>query len=328
MQISKNLKYIFLLPGVLSLAAVLMLALRHVAQAQGGVAEIARRAKLTREAAYKMLSKSGNPELRSLTAVLAAAGAYVLAIALLPLLALAYASTQPYFRAPSLTGLGEMTLANYRAVLGDGRTLRALGNSVLLAVLAATAVTAVTAVLAWLVVRTRVRGRRLLDMLAFVPLAIPGLVLGVALLAVYVRSPVPVYGTLWLLLIAYCTRFTPYGIRFASASLAQVGHELEESAAACGASFPRRLRRILLPLVAPGLAAGWLTVVVLSLRELSSSILLYSPGNEVLSIRIWNLYESGEFPELAALGVVITVSLTALVAAGYRLGARGGRGTA
>jgi iron(III) transport system permease protein len=181
-----------------------------------------------------------------------------------------------------------------------------------------------TAVASWLVVRGRGRGRWLVGASTFVPLVMPGIVLGEALLFTYLRLPVPVYGTLWILLIAYVTRYLPYGMASATASMHQVGNELEESARASGAAWWPTFRRIVLPLAAPGLLAGWLVILTLALRELASSIVLYSPGNEVLAIRIWEQYENGSFPQLSALGVLMVVAIVPLVAGAYALGSRAG----
>jgi iron(III) transport system permease protein len=168
------------------------------------------------------------------------------------------------------------------------------------------------------------RGRGVVDQLAFVPLVIPGLVLGLALSFVYLRSPVPIYGTLFILLIAYCTRYMPYGMRYAVTSMHQIAGELEESAQVCGASWWQTFRRVLLPLLSPGLLAGWVYILVVSFRELSSSILLYSPGKEVLSILIFEQFENGQFTVLAALGVVMVLTLVVLVTVAYKLGAKVG----
>jgi iron(III) transport system permease protein len=260
--------------------------------------------------------------------VLGIALAYFAVAVALPLGVLLYVSTQPFYRRPSVDRLGASTLENYAAVLSDESTLRAFRNSLLLAVGTATAVVLVMAVVAWIVVRTRVPGRRLLDVVVFLPLAVPGLVLGVAILFVYLRLPIGVYGTLWILFIAYFTRFMPYGMRFAVSSLQQVGAELEEAAHASGAGWWQSFRRIVAPLLAPGLLAGWVFVLVVSIRELSSSILLYSPGTEVLSVQIWTLYAEGQFTELAALGVVMTLALVPLLVLSYRLGRRVGVGPA
>lgn len=249
---------------------------------------------------------------------------YLAVAALLPLLILLYVSTQRFYSSPSLDGLRSMTLDPYAATLENEQTLRAFKNSLILGVGSATAVMLCMAVAAWVVVRTQIRGRSVIDALAFLPIAIPGLVLGVALLFVYLRIPVPVYGTLWILFIAYFTRFMPYGMRTASISMVQIARELEESAQASGASWWQTFRRVIAPLLVPGLLAGWIYILIVSLRELSSSILIYSPGDEVLAIAIFEQYENGRFPELAALGVLMVAAIGVLTALAYRLGTRVG----
>jgi iron(III) transport system permease protein len=182
-----------------------------------------------------------------------------------------------------------------------------------------------TAVASWLVVRTKLPGRWLVDNLAFLPLVIPGLVLGVALLTVYLRvSWLPVAGTLWILFIAYLTRYMPYGMRYASTSMYQIGRELEESAMMSGAGWLQMFRRVVLPLLVPGFLAGWIYIFVVSFRELGSSVLLYSPGREVLSIAIWEQWNDGLLPELSALGVMLVGFLVVLVAIAYKVGAHVG----
>ena len=113
-------------------------------------------------------------------------------------------------------------------------------------------------------------------------------------------------------------------MRYAVTSMTQIASELEESAQVSGASWWQSFRRVLLPLIAPGLVAGWIYILVVSFRELSSSILLYSPGNEVLSILIFEQFENGQFPILAALGVVMVLTLVVLVSIAYKLGAKVG----
>jgi iron(III) transport system permease protein len=253
---------------------------------------------------------------------LALAGGYLLVASLLPLLILAYASTQRFYSTPSLDGLSAVTLDEYGSLLSNDATARAFANSFVLAAATATALMLAMAVVAWLAVRSAVPGRWALDALVSLPLAVPGLVLGVALLIVYVRVPLPIYGTIWILFLAYFTRFMPYGLRYAASAVHQVGAELEESARTSGARWGQTLRRVTLPLLLPGLLAGWLYVAIVSLRELSSSILLYSPGTDVLAVRIFQLYETGSFGELSALGVVMVLVLAVLAAAAYRVGAR------
>ncbi len=250
--------------------------------------------------------------------------AYLALTTLAPLLILLYASIQPFYSSPSLDGLSEATAGNYRDLFSQDEIGSATFNSVVLSLGTATAVMLVMAVVAWIVVRGTAPGRWVLDGVVTVPLAVPGVILGVALLVFYLRVPIPVYGTLWILLIAYFTRFMPYGLRFASAVLSRLGVEMEEAARTSGAGWAQTFRRVTLPLLAPGLIAGWIYVVIASMRELSASILLTSPGTEVLPVRIFALYEGGDLPELAALGVVMTVVLAGLSVVAWRLAARMG----
>jgi iron(III) transport system permease protein len=248
-------------------------------------------------------------------------GYFLFAVAA-PMGILVYASTQKFYAVPSAETLSHMTADNYAYTFSSTGTLVALKNSFFLGIGSATLVMFVMAIAAWLVVRTRLHGRQLVDHLAFLPLVIPGLVMGVALLFVYLRFPIPIYGTIWILLLAYFTRYMPYGMRYAASSMYQISAELEESAQTSGASWWQSFRRIILPLLVPGLVAGWIYILIVSVRELSSSILLYTPGNEVLAIRIWEQYQNGQFTELAALGVVMVLILMLLAGIAYKLGAK------
>jgi iron(III) transport system permease protein len=243
---------------------------------------------------------------------------------LLPVLIIVYTSTQHFYSVPSLQTLTNLTWDNYDYTLSNDQSLTALRNSFSLGIGSATAVMLVMAIASWVVVRTKLPGRWLVDNLSFLPLTVPGLVMGVSLLFVYLRFPVPIYGTIWILFIAYFTRYMPYGMRYASTSMYQISGELEESAQTSGASWWQTFRRVNLPLLMPGLVAGWIYILMVSVRELSSSILLYSPGNEVLSILIFEQYENGQFTELAALGIVMVVSLLVLVFIAQKLGAKVG----
>jgi iron(III) transport system permease protein len=250
-------------------------------------------------------------------------GVYFLIAVVLPVLVLLYASTQPFYSPPSRYTLSHMSWENYTHVFNDPTVRHAFKNSLILGLGTSTAIMLLTAVAAWLVVRTKLRGRTLIDNLAFIPLVVPGLVLGVALLAIYLRTPwLPVYGTLWILFISYMTRFMPYGMRYASTSMFQIGRELEESAAMSGAGWFATFRRVVLPLLVPGFVAGWIYILIVSVRELGSSVLLYSPGHEVLSIVVWEYYRDGNLPYVGALGIMMIGTLVVLVGIAYKLGAR------
>ncbi|WP_460626853.1 ABC transporter permease [Intrasporangium mesophilum] len=249
---------------------------------------------------------------------------YFLMTVIAPLAVLLYMSLLPFYSAPSSDTLSMLTLDNYRHLFEMRSLGTALTNSVFLGVAAATIVMALMAVASWIVARTKIRGRGVIDGLSFIPLVIPGLVLGLALSFVYLRSPIPIYGTIFILLIAYVTRYLPYGMRYSMTSMQQISGELEESAAVSGASWWQSFRRVLVPLLSPGLLAGWIYILVVSFRELSSSILLYSPGKEVMSILIFEEYENGHFTVLAAMGVLMVLTLVVLVAIAYKLGAKVG----
>jgi iron(III) transport system permease protein len=248
-------------------------------------------------------------------------GYFVVAV-ILPLSILAYASTQLFYSPPSRYTLSHMNLDAYHGAVHSDLFGYAVKNSIILGVGSATTVMLLAAVAAWVVIRTQLPGRWMIDNLAFLPLVVPGLVLGVAILFVYLRLPITIYGTLWILFMAYLTRYLPYGMRYASTSMFQIGRELEESAMTSGAGWFQSFRRIILPLLVPGLLAGWIYIMIVSVRELSSTIILYSPGKEVLSIVIWEQWQNGQFPELAATGMMMVGALVVLVAVAYKLGAK------
>ncbi|MEV0068165.1 iron ABC transporter permease [Amycolatopsis sp. NPDC050768] len=250
-------------------------------------------------------------------------GYFVLAV-VLPLLVLLYSSLLKNYEQPSLQAMGDLNLDNYRTLFGDSGIIRSFEHTAIVAVCAATAAMVLSAVASWVVVRTRSSGRRLLDALAFSPLVIPGLVFGVALAVVYLRTSLPIYGTLIILFIAYTTRFIPYGMRYAGSALATVSAELEESAHVSGARWFETMRRVLLPLAAPGLIGGWVYILIVSFRELQSSILLYTPGKEVLSVTIFQEYQDGNTTLVSAIGVVLVVVLTVLVVISQLISARRG----
>jgi len=239
--------------------------------------------------------------------------AYFAIIVLLPFLVLLWSSLQRFYSVPSWAALARVSLDSYRAVLDNPQFGETVRNSVVLAVGSAGAVMLLSAVISWIVVRTRVRGRWLLDNIASLPLVFPGLVLGLAIMVCYLTVDIGIYGTLWIMFIAYVTRFLPYGMRYNSTSMLQIHKELEESAAMSGASWSMTFRRIVLPLLQPGLLAGFIYVMIVSIRELASSILLYSPGTEVVSIMIWELWQNGQYVELSALGVMLIIALFCLV---------------
>lgn len=252
---------------------------------------------------------------------------YVLLVVGLPFLVLLWASLQRYYSAPSWNAVQNLSFAAYAKVLAYPGFYTAVWNSIKLALGGATIVMLLTSVICWITIRTKIQGRWLLDVLASLPLVFPGIVLGLSLMVFYLNFDIGIYATLWIMLMAYVIKFLPYGMRYNATSMVQIHKELEESAAMSGASWLMTFRRVVLPLLKPGLVAGWIYIIVVSVRELSSSILLYSPGNEVISIMIWEFWQNGQYVELSAFGVMMITALFCFImlvqAASKRLGVKG-----
>ncbi len=256
----------------------------------------------------------------------AALVAFLFAIVLgLPLFTLAWQSLFRNATTPSFAAVGGMTVEAYAYVLEYPIFLNAIENSVLIGALAATVVVGMAFVMAWISLRAIKRHGWILDALAFIPIAIPSVIVGVSILFAYLVIPIPVYNTIWILLIAYVTMYLPYGMRFASSGIAAIHRELEEVAEVSGASPLHIFRRVLFPLLAPVLAAGWLYVFVLAVRELAASIFLSGPETHVLgplTLTMWQ--EGGSYGAVCAMGIVQIVPLVVVVIIMRRLEARVG----
>jgi iron(III) transport system permease protein len=246
---------------------------------------------------------------------------FLLAV-ILPVFVLLWSSVIPYYGVPSRELMAKMTLANFHYILNYPLALTAFKNSFYLSVGSATLVMLLTSIIAWITVKTKLPGRALLDNMTFVPIAMPGIVLGVSLIWVYLTLPIPIYGTIWVLLLAYITKFMPYGIRAASASMIQINKELEEASLTAGGTWFQTFRKVILPLLMPGFIAGWIYISIIALRELSTSILLYSYNSTVLSIMAFDLWEGGQYTYVCALGVLMVMLLVAMAYTARRLGAR------
>jgi iron(III) transport system permease protein len=247
---------------------------------------------------------------------------YFLIVVLLPFLVLFWASFLPFFAAPSWDAVQKLSLDNYRYLNGFRPFWDAMKNSIILSTLTATVAMMLTSLVAWIVYKSRLPGSWVLDFLAFVPITIPGIVMGMSLILLYVAFPIPIYGTIWVLLIAYVTRFIPYGMRAASGSILQIHSELEEAAAASGASWWKTFRRVTLPLLRPGLVAGWIYICIVSFREFSTSVLLATGESRVLSILLFTMFEQGQVTVVAAIGVLMIATLLSVVALFYKLTGR------
>jgi iron(III) transport system permease protein len=233
--------------------------------------------------------------------------------AVLPVATLLIVSVAPTLSDARALELSRFAWRNYESVLRDGVAQRAIRNTVTLALLGATLATAIAFCAAFVTTRTRLRGRGSIEYVLFLPFAVPSVVLAVGVLWGYVAFPVAVYGTIWIMLVGYITKFLPYALRSTSTSLLQVHRELEEGARMAGAGLGQTLGRVVLPLAAPGLIAAWSLLLVVFMREFSMSLMLWSSGSEVLSVLFYDYWTNGRFGPVSALGVLLIVVSLAIV---------------
>ncbi|MCH7542252.1 MAG: iron ABC transporter permease [Proteobacteria bacterium] len=244
-------------------------------------------------------------------------------IIVLPVGIVVWASFLPYYQPFSLKALPLFTLENFYEVLDAGLLLDSVTNTLILGASTATIVSLFTTVCAWLAVR-RYKGGWFLDQLATMPLILPSIVLGVALLQVFLNTPFGLYGTLTSLILASMIRYLPYGMRYSYAGVLQIHTELEEASAMSGASGPGTFVRIVVPLVAPALITCWLFIFLSSTKAVSLMILLVGPDSHIVAVTIFDLWENGALPELAALGVAWTAFMTVVSGFFYYIARRYG----
>jgi iron(III) transport system permease protein len=231
----------------------------------------------------------------------------------LPFLVMLYASLLPRFRPPTVDVVNQFGFENYANLISDWTySLAPLWNSTLLGIGSASMVMILVAGISYFVQKSRIRGRKLLDFLGFAPIALPSVVLGTAFLWLYLLVPAPIIGTLTIIGLAYLTRYLPYALRFVSTSMMQIHTELEEAAAVAGGTWWKNLWRIYLPLLRPGLMAGWFWVMVHAYRELTISLMLARSRNRTAAVIIYDLWSNGSFPQLSAFGVIMFTLLIVL----------------
>jgi iron(III) transport system permease protein len=203
-------------------------------------------------------------------------------------------------------------------------TLRAFKNSLWLSSLSALIIVLFASAISWVTVKSKLPGRGALETLCFLPVAVPGIVFGLSLVWLYLVLPIPIYGTVWILLVAYVTKHMPHGMRFLAPAMNQIHKELEEASIMSGGSWLQTFRRIFLPLLFPTIIACWVYNFITLAREMSASILLYSQDSEVLSVVIFELWEDGNYTEVCALGILMIVTTTAVVLLARLLGSEVG----
>ena len=233
-----------------------------------------------------------------------------------PLVVLGWGSLLTFYQPPSWELVPQLTTKHYyNAVTGYG-AITAFKNTGMLVVVAATGTAVLSVIAGWIIVRFGGRMGRVLNLLTFAPIAIPSVIIGMALILVYLSIPIGIYGTIWVIVIAHITRFISYGSRAVISAQVQVHKELEEASYTCGGSMLVTLRKVVVPIVLPALVSLWLWVALHSLRELSSAVLLATPGNRVVSTMIWFAWQEGQVGEAYALSIIlIAISLVIAFAA-------------
>src|SRR5258705_1255445 len=239
-------------------------------------------------------------------------------LVVLPILVLLLVALLPYYHVPTCQTWQHLTLDHFRYVWATPRVHKAFANSLFLALVVATSCMVLASLASYITVRTKIAARGLIEGLVFIPWAFPGTAMALGLLWAYVDFPIPIYATIWIILIAYVTRFLPYGLRAVTSTIIQVHKELEEASIVCGAGFLATFRRVLMPMMRPGVLAGWIILVAIFLREFSATLFLYSPGSEPLRPLLYFLYLYGMRGRVGAIGLVRSVYSVILIAIAQR----------
>jgi iron(III) transport system permease protein len=243
-------------------------------------------------------------------------GVYFLLSKVMPIALLIWSSLLPFFQLPSARALQFVTLKHYQTLPWD-LIGRGLWNTSILAVLTPTITLVVALSFSWTVLRSRIPGRNWFDFIAFLPHAVPSVVFGVGalLLTLFVfQRAVPIYGTIWLLLMVFVIVRISYATRMTNSGLMQIHSELEECALMAGASQGEAFRRVTFPLITPTILYAWLWIGLLSIRELTLAVLMTTSGNITFPVVVWSMWLGGGLAPASALAVVMLVCMTPLIA--------------
>lgn len=236
---------------------------------------------------------------------------YVLLSIVLPYLALLYSA---FARPGGSIFSPVLTAANATAVASSREVAGAMRNTLEVGLITPTLCVALGLIVAYAVRRVRVRGAGALDYITMFSIAVPGIVFGSGVFWTYVITPI--YGTVWVLVLAFIASYLPFAYRISDTALLQIDRSLEEASALCGAGHARTLTRVTLMLVKPALLSAWIMVFIFAVREISAAVLLTSSDNVVLSVLSYNYLDYGDVPKAAVVGLLQTLLLIAGVLAG------------
>jgi iron(III) transport system permease protein len=240
---------------------------------------------------------------------------YFLLAFVLPLLAIFWVSLLPYVQLPSWRALSVLSFGHYTEVIFDHALLRAGWNTLLLMFTVPTLIVTVSSAISWIVTRSRLPGRLILDAIAFLPHPVPNILfaLAIAYLALFISDVLPLYGTIYVLMAVYVVCWTSFGTRVLNSSMIQVHRELEEAAQVGGVPTFQILWKVILPLIRPGLVYAWIWASLSAYRELTMAVLLASPKSQVLSTFIWGQWHGGGLGDAAAAAVLMIAIMSPLV---------------
>jgi iron(III) transport system permease protein len=244
---------------------------------------------------------------------------YLTIVVIAPFFVMVWASIQPYYSVPSVQALGRSTFDAYAWIFTNQQGTTALVNTFLLVLAAPTMTMLLCTLISWYVVRSRMRGKRLLDVLAFLPNSIPSIMIALALVYLFLTVPwrlIPIYGSIWIITVAIVTRYLAFGSRSMHSAILQLHHDLEEAAQVGGVGWGITFRHIVLPLLFPSIVAGWVFVALHALRETTMALMLYSPGSRVVSLLMWDTWQSGDVNKASATGVLLMLLTGLMILAG------------
>jgi iron(III) transport system permease protein len=237
--------------------------------------------------------------------------AVVIVAFVMPTAVMVWTSVQPFYALPSPESIARITLRGYETILGRSSFHQVVINTLLMAGATALATMTIGLLVSWVLVRTRSRLRFPLDVLAFTPHAMPGVIIGLSVLLIYLLLPVPLYGTIWIMVVALTTQWLSLSSRLMTGGIAQIQRQLEEAATTSGASWFRTMWRVVLPLVMPAFLNGLVLIFLLGIKNLTIPLILFTPKTQVLSTTVWQLWENGDTAATAAVGVImVSITLT------------------
>jgi iron(III) transport system permease protein len=233
--------------------------------------------------------------------------AYFVVSQLMPVLTLAWAAALPYLMPMSFSAFDLMSFANFQR-LPEGLVTRGIGNTAVLMMVVPTITVFLSVSVSWVVLRSELRYRAVFDFFAFLPHTVPTIVFSVSawMIALFVlRDWLPIYGTIWLLVVVYVVALLSYGSRMTNSALIQLHRELEESARTSGATTGGVLRSVLIPLLAPAMLYSWIWMALLSYRELTMPVVLSTADNQPLSVIVWSFVQGSQYGQASAVALIM-----------------------